>query len=293
MGQAKRFRSPNSQASTLPVGFVLAILLVAGAYLIEAKPVEAAEVVSALFSAPPTETASDFGSDSEHLLTSAVLPATQPPAHRNTGFLDFNLYPYTSVESENSFTLNALANLPHGFQYFSLTNYGRDSEHSELEEVMNIVTEQNLRWSPSADSPWAIAAQTLIRDGDDNDALRVGPRFTFHKTPWLKDCLAAASVKYAVAIYGAQFDHTDDYEWQIEHVFRWNVLPEQLDNRVYIGGFVDHNIVNGSSTWLEETQLGIRLMGDCYFITEQRYNGFRRGSESSIGIGLEYVVHFR
>ena len=216
--------------------------------------------------------------------------------HRNTGFLDFNLYPYSEAEGDNSLTINALANLPYGFQYFSLTNFGHAVGRNELEEVDDILTEQNLRWNLPDTSPLAIAAQTLIRSSDGNDVLRFGPRWSFHDTRGVDRLLESCNMKYWVAFYGAQFDHAAGYQWQIEHVFLWKVFPELLDDRVYVGGFADHNINHADGTqsvWVEEAQLGIRMFGEFYFVAEQRYNGFRQGDESSLGIGLEYVVRFK
>lgn len=61
--------------------------------------------------------------------------SAQDKEHRNSGFLDFNAYPYTDVPSDNTITINALANLNHGFQYFSLTNFGNDPTLGELGSV--------------------------------------------------------------------------------------------------------------------------------------------------------------
>ncbi|WP_442505491.1 hypothetical protein SH528x_004281 [Novipirellula sp. SH528] len=33
-----------------------------------------------------------------------------------------------------------------------------------------------------------------------------------------------------------------DTQWQIEHVFLWEVVPERLGDRVYLSGFADQNI---------------------------------------------------
>ncbi len=222
--------------------------------------------------------------------------AGEKQEHKNTGFLDFNIYPYTEEPADNSITINALANLAHGFQYFSLTNYGRDPQRNELEEIDEILTEQNLRWQIPGGVPIAIATQALIRSGVDNDALRIGPRWAIHDTWGLDPLLKSWNLKYWIAVYGAQFDHAPGYQWQIEHCFRWNVFPELLDDRVYVAGFADHNInhANGTdSIWLEEAQLGVRLFSEWYAVAEQRYNGFRNGSESSLGVGVEYVVRFK
>jgi hypothetical protein len=214
---------------------------------------------------------------------------------KNSGFLDFNLYPYTHENADNAFTINAFSTLPNGFEYFSLTNFGGDSTQSELEEFDNFLTEQNLRWKIPGELPFQVTLQALIRSGQDNDALRLGLRWALHQTPWFEEMLSALEIKYWINIHGAQFDHASGYQWQIEHAYRWDILPEQLDKRVYIGGFADHNIDHSDgtrTTWVEETQLGVRLVGDFYAVAEQRYNGFRQGNESSLGLGFEYVIGF-
>ncbi|QDT07284.1 hypothetical protein K227x_57110 [Rubripirellula lacrimiformis] len=235
---------------------------------------------------------------SEALLKDALKspPSASKKSASNTGFLDFNLYPYTLVDSDNSLTINALANLPHGLQYFSLSNFGRDRTRGELEETVSLLTEQNLRWTPDWNLPLAAAAQVLLRTSDDNDVLRFGPRWAAHQTPLLDSPLQNFGIKYWVAFYAAQFDHAEGAQWQIEHVFLWKVFPELLDDRVYISGFADHNINHHgatSSTWVEETQLGVRVVDEWYLVAEQRYNGFRVGDESSLGLGIEYVIRFK
>ena len=222
------------------------------------------------------------------------LPARAEDSHKNAGFLDFNFYPYTKVDADNAFTLNALGNLRRGLQYFSLTNFGRDSERAALKEFDNFLTEQNLRWNIPGDVPlnlFQLTAQALIRSGTGNDALRLGVRWKVHDTPRLDGLLEAVQLKYWIDFHLAQFDHVAGRQWQIEHVFRWVVSP----NRVYIGGFADHNIDQEDGTqhnWVEETQLGVRLVDELHLIAEQRYNAFRKGDESSLGIGLEYVIRF-
>ncbi len=217
--------------------------------------------------------------------------------HRNTGFLDFNLYPYTSVDRDNSITINALVNLPNGFQYFGFTNFARDPARGTLEEVSGLLTEQHLRWKPNWQYPVSLAGNVLLQSGSHaNDALRFGPRITLDKTSLLRETLERWHVRYSVAFYGAQFDHVDGTQWQIEHAFRWDILPDLLDNRVYIGGFADHNInhaTDTNSTWIQEAQRGVRVVGDWYAVIERRYNGYRIGEESSIGVGVEYVMRFK
>ena len=227
-------------------------------------------------------------------LASIWVPAQAETRHRNTGFLDFNFYPFTRVEADNAVTINALGNLPRGLQYFSLTNFGRDPERAALKEFNNALTEQNLRWNIPGETPrnlFQLTAQALVRSGQGNDALRLGLRWKVHATPQLGGKLKQARIAYWIDVHAIQFDHVSGHQWQIEHVFRWIVSP----NRVYIAGFADHNIDQEGGTkhnWVEETQLGIRLVDELHLIIEQRYNAFRKGDESSLGSGIEYVIRF-
>ena len=63
-----------------------------------------------------------------------------------SGFFDFNVYPYTLERGDNVVTLNVLAKLPHGFEYFSLSNMGRSSSSSSYGTFDFYLGEQNIRW---------------------------------------------------------------------------------------------------------------------------------------------------
>lgn len=249
--------------------------------------------------ANPTE-AGDT-SPSQAIVPSAVWRPEQtqsvpPPGHKNSGFIDFNFYPYTTVNTDNAVSVNTLVNLPHDFQYFGFINFERQPSEHALTETAGVFTEQNLRWQPW-EAPVSLATQVMIRTGaQNNDVLRFGPRFAVHDFERFGPLLEKCHLQYWVAIYGAEFDYAAGYQWQMEHVFQWKVLPELLGDRVYIGGFADHVIDHASgtdATWVEEAQLGVRIAGEWFLVAEQRYNGFRRGSEASLGLGVEYVVRFK
>ncbi len=214
----------------------------------------------------------------------------------NSGFLDFNIYPYTEVRSDNAFTMNALVNMPDNLQYFGFVNLGRDASRDELEETDSYLTEQNLRWTiPETNGLLQVTAQAFLRSGIDNDALRLGLRLKMHKTPGVSFVCGAINLKYWVDVHALQFDHISGTQWQIEHVYRIDVLPALFDGRVYIGGFADHNINHESGprhTWVQEAQLGVRTYGNVYLVVEQRYNGYRVNNKSSVGVGVEYVMRF-
>ena len=117
-----------------------------------------------------------------------------------------------------------------------------------------------------------------------------------HELSELAALFGKFNTRYWINIHGLQLDEVQGgYRWQIEHVFRVDILPETFDERVYLGGFADHNIAHHEgteSTWLEEAQFGVRIYNDFYGVFEQRYNGFRTGAKSSFGLGVEYVHRF-
>jgi hypothetical protein len=76
------------------------------------------------------------------------------------------------------------------------------------------------------------------------------------------------------------------------------LLPALLDNRVYLGGFIDHNIWSGApaggdtNTVVTEHQLGVRLFGRLYAVAEFRRNEFFPTDKNGVGFGIEYIVPF-
>lgn len=230
------------------------------------------------------------------LLLSPMLSATQAKAKEMSkasgGFIDFNLYPYSKIENDSVFTINAFAKLPNRFSYFSLTNFYNQSDREELTDTENFYTEQNLRWALPRNIPFDLTVQWNLRSGKDNDRLRLGARWKMHQTPFFNKLLKAINMTYTINFH-FQFDHTDDTIWQMEHVYRINVLPDLLDNRVYIGGFGDHTFGGPDDPALvTENQLGVRLVDNLHAVAEYRRNEYRKGKENGLGIGLEYIVKF-
>ena len=221
-------------------------------------------------------------------------------AFADTGFVDINLYPYTHVPTDTAITVNAFVKLPKGFQYFSLNSFGRRKSASDINRFSldSFVTEQNLRWNLPGDLPWnlfQLTVQALLRDGSGNDALRLGFRWKVHKTPLLRELMDYLYYRHWINFHGAQFDENPGYQWQISHNFRFDPFPESAPRRIYIKGWADHNINHEGGvdhTWIEEAQLGIRVVNEFHLVGEQRYNGFRRGKELSVGVGIQYILRF-
>lgn len=213
----------------------------------------------------------------------------------SAGFLDFNLYPYmTDVDSDNVFTLNTFAKLPYGFSYFSLLNIGNQAGEAAFSDTTSFYTEQNLRFTPSAVVPIDLTLQYNMRSGDENDRLRLGFRWRLDNTPYLDVAFKAIHFAFSVNVHALQFDHEDDYVWQLEHV--WRLSTPYLDNRLYFAGFIDHTFNGASppdapaSPIVLEAQLGLRLIEEFYAIAEYRINQYRVGSETNLALGAEYVA---
>lgn len=209
------------------------------------------------------------------------------------GFIDFNVYPYSTVDNGNVFTINAFAKLSDGFSYFSLTNFGNSPGRDELADIGSFYTEQNLRRALPGNIPFDLTLQWNLRSGKDNDRLRLGIRWKANETPGIKALTEAAHLAYTINFHLLQFDHTDGYIWQMEHVYRIEILPTMLDHRLFIGGFADHTFGGPNDPEVvTEHQVGIRFYDWWHAAVEYRYNGYRTGAESSLGFGLEYVIQF-
>jgi hypothetical protein len=202
------------------------------------------------------------------------------------GFLDFNFYPYTEVKGDNSFTLNIFSHLPNRFQYFSLNNFSNQNDRSELSETTGFYSEQNLRWAITDELPIDLTAQWNLLNGNNNDRFRLGVRWRLNQTSGLKKFFDNIKTSYSINVHAIQFDHDVGSNWQIEHVYR-----AQLLERLYLSGFGDHNLggPNGPK-WVTEHQLGYRVFDAWYAICEFRRNEARVGKENSLGLGIEYII---
>lgn len=214
------------------------------------------------------------------------------------GFIDIN--GYYDTRDFSVMTVNLLANLPGRIQYFSLTNFSNSVGAEKPEDLDSYYTEQNLRWAPFTDLPVDIAMQWTHMSGTENDVLRLGPRWRLMDTAPIEPLLDRIGLVYVVSFYIGQFDDlpSKGTRMQIEHVYRIPILPSLLDNRVYLGGFIDHNIWSGAPTGVDtntvvtEHQLGVRLFDRLYAVAEFRRNEFFPTDKNGVGFGLEYVVPF-
>ena len=228
----------------------------------------------------------------------AETETTEAESRPPRGFLDFNTY-YDS-RSSTVLTLNILANLPHRFQYFSLTNYFSPVNATVLSDLESFYTEQNIRFSPKEALPVDATLQWVVRSPGENDALRVGARWRLSDTSGIESFFERLNMAYSVNFHFYQLDFVSQpgWRWQIEHVYRMNVLPQMLGKRVYVGGFLDHNLQPFApadpyaSRIVTEHQLGIRVTAGLHVVAEYRFNEYFDKSEHGLGIGLQFVIPF-
>lgn len=212
-----------------------------------------------------------------------------------SGFLDFNVYPYLSdVDNDSVFTLNIAATLPKRFSYFSLLNISNQPADNELGDTTNYYTEQNIRWQFRDSSPLDLTVQYNMRSGEDNDRLRFGVRWRINDSPALQSLFAKIHLRYAVNLHAIQIDDSDASVWQLEHSFALR-FP-YLSDRLYLAGFIDHTFNENlamqipSNPIVAEAQLGYRLIENLYIVNEYRLNEYRRSDVNNLAIGVEYKI---
>ncbi len=206
-----------------------------------------------------------------------------------TGFLDFNYY--YDTRDFNVLTINALANITNRVQYFSLTNYTNSIGTTNNLDKNAFYSEQNIRWLAVREKiPTDLTLQWVIRNPDENDLLRFGFRVRVSAIEGIKNIFKALNTFYSVNFHLLQIDHVDGFDWQIEHIYK--IFPDILGKRLYLSGFVDHNINSGKSTVVTEHQLGFRVIDQFYLVSEYRYKGSLNKEKSGVGLGVEYKILF-
>jgi len=214
-----------------------------------------------------------------------------------SGFLDFNVYPYMSdVENDNVVTINIASKLKGRFSYFSLTNFGNENNANELEDTTSFYSEQNIRWQVSEGSPLDLTLQMNFRSGQHNDRHRLGVRWRLNNTRYLESFFKSINLSYSINFHAIQFDRESADVWQLEHVYRMT-FP-YLSERLYLAGFADHTFNQDlsndfpSNPIVSETQLGYRISDNFYAIAEYRVNEYRLSDNSNFALGFEYKMQW-
>ena len=213
---------------------------------------------------------------------------------RISGFVDFNVY-YDTREF-SVLTYNILANISERLQYFSLTNY-QSAERSF--DMGSSYAEHNLRWKIKKKTPLDLTFQYVLRNGVDNDDFRFGIRWRLNNTPKIDSFLKKLNMSYSFNPMFIEFSRREAAKFMtiIEHVYKINIAPKALNNRLYIGGFIDQNFEYPNTggilfNWVSEHQLGVRLFDEFYAVLEYRINDFLPADNYGLGYGIEYNIIF-
>lgn len=212
---------------------------------------------------------------------------------QNSGFLDFN--GYYDTRDESVMTLNILANVENRFQYFSLTNFQGHNESSDLE---SFYSEHNLRWRIKDTTSFDLTLQYVLRQGFRNDDLRFGFRWRVTSFKPVQTFFKKINFSYSFNPMIVQFREANNPKLftQIEHVYKLNIAPKKLNNRVYLAGFWDQSMAQENNKILfnhvTEHQLGLRIIGEFYLVTEYRINTYLARDNIGLGYGVQYKVKF-
>ncbi len=211
----------------------------------------------------------------------------------NKGFIDLNAY--HDSRNLDVLTTNLSKEFPTGIQYFSLNNFYIFDDY----DINNqLYSEQNLRWKNFSSLPIALTVQLAIQSNSSSNKWRLGFMWYLNQTQLFKNILETINLSYYPNFHLMQFSKGENLKYfvQVEHLYRLNIFPEIFNNRLYISGFADQNInflenVGLNSTWVTETQIGLRLINTMYLVLEYKYNEYWEEKEG-IGIGLQYMILF-
>lgn len=213
------------------------------------------------------------------------------------GFLEFNTY--YDTRDFSTFTLNAFAELPQRFHYFSNMNFNGAFDSSQELDLNTFYAEQNLRWALPREWPLDLTFQWVQSSGATNDLARFGFQWYPSKTKGLIEAFQKLGfIFYAINFHILQtdFDNSPGWGWQIEHAYRLIPFAKTFNKRLYFFGWLDHDMNYGgrrsdNHNFTTEQQLSIRLIDALYAAIEYRYNDTLR-KRSGVGLGLEYKLVF-
>ena len=227
-------------------------------------------------------------------MSNAIIGQDQKEKFNPSGFVDFNVY-YDTREF-SVLTYNILANATPRLQYFSLTNYQSATRSLDLESTY---AEHNLRWKLKKKASTDVTMQYILRGGVDNDDIRFGLRSRLSAIPKLRRFFKKIKLSYSINPMFVQFRRKSKTKFMtlIEHVYNLKIGPRTFQDRLYLAGFADQNVVypeNGGIAfkWVSEHQLGFRVIDRFFLIMEFRINDFMTKESYGLGYGIEYKIAF-
>lgn len=217
-----------------------------------------------------------------------------------SGGLDAN-YTYDTRDM-NRLTIDARLGLPYRFSYRSYFNFdsamGPDNSNFD---TTNFYSEQNLWWNPYSPVPVDLAFQWQLLSGPANDLALFGLRYRISDTPVVDEFFSKIHLTLTSQIHALQTDFKNSEGWGMSFEHRWHldILPGLFDDRVFIDGFLDHNlnyggetiVTNNHHTLITESKLGIRVFGGLNAIAAFRFDE-TAPKHTGGAFGLEYAVDF-
>lgn len=210
------------------------------------------------------------------------------------GYIDLNSY--YDTRNFDVITVNTFVTTKSYLEYFSFINIFGGFNTSDDFRFNKYYTEQDFRLK-FGDFPVKLEAQ-YVTATDFLDLWRFGLRIRVDQIPILKKFFQKLNLIYEPGFYPLQIDKSKGYDAQIEHFYFIQVFPSLFKDRLYISGFLDHNLLFGSDNkshhnkFVTENQIGFRVYKNLYVILEQRYNKFLPKKKNGLGIGLEYTFKF-
>ena len=164
---------------------------------------------------------------------------------------------------------------------------------------MNLLySEQNVRWAFRKNAPIDLPLQYVLRSNNGNDDLKFGVRWKLSPTKPVVVLVKKMNTFYSINPMFVQFqEHVPTkYMNTIDHVYAINLLPKTLNKRLYVRCFADQNFVCTNDNflsfkWVTYHQIGIRMIGNGYLVTEFRINNYA-AEQVGVGYGVEYKITY-
>ncbi len=223
------------------------------------------------------------------IFNSVVL--AEEESYKPHGFIDQMVY--TDNRGFTTFRLKSDLELPLNLEYFQFANFNLN----DGSDFYSYYTEQSLYHKTFKEQGVDLAAQFVGQSGEDNNSLRLGTRVRLADMPKIKRLAEKLNIKFLnFSFFPYQIDGNDTYDMAMEHFYHINLFPKTFNERVFLQGFVDHNIQLGKSAKpavvVSETRLGVRIYKGLYLASGLRYDNIRNTDQIGASIELEYFGPF-
>lgn len=183
--------------------------------------------------------------------------------------------------------LSSSLTLPYNFDYFQFTNFQLNYDGLDF---YSYYTEQNLFHKTFENIKTDLGFQYMGLSGNQNDSFRLGTRFRVHEFSYIKNFAEKINLQaLTFKLLPYEFNDSNDYEFSMEYFYRIVPAPKLFRERVYIQGFLDHNLRLGSApnAIITEHRIGIRTYKNLYTTTSLIYSNISDTNQIGVAFGLE------